>query len=100
MVIVNNEKDDACFHPNDWPRYSAYLAEDLEPGEIERITALVKEAVGLNEARGDTINVVNTPFQLPAEIEPLPDEPIWEQAWVQGLAKQVLGALGEFGFQL
>ena len=65
----------------------------LEPGEIERITALVKEAVGLNEARGDTINVVNTPFQLPAEIEPLPDVPIWEQAWVQGLAKQLLGAL-------
>jgi flagellar M-ring protein FliF len=65
----------------------------LESSEMERITALVREAVGLNQARGDTINVVNTPFQLPAEVEPLPDVPIWEQAWVMSLVKQLLGAL-------
>lgn len=65
----------------------------LEPGEMERITALVKEAVGLNEARGDTINVVNTPFQAPEEVEPLPEVPLWEQAWVWSLTKQLLGAL-------
>ena len=65
----------------------------LEAGEIERITALVKEAVGLNEARGDTINVVNTPFQLPEEVEPVPEIPIWEQPWVLSLAKQLLGVL-------
>ena len=65
----------------------------LEAGEIERITSLVKEAVGLNETRGDTINVVNTPFLLPEEVEPLPEVPIWEQAWVMSLAKQLLGAL-------
>lgn len=65
----------------------------LEASEIERITSLVKEAVGLNEARGDTINVVNTPFQLPEEIKPLPEAPFWEQAWVLSLAKQLLGAL-------
>lgn len=65
----------------------------LEASEIERITALVKEAVGLNEARGDTINVVNTPFQLPEEVEPLPEVPLWEQAWLLSLAKQLLGAL-------
>jgi flagellar M-ring protein FliF len=65
----------------------------LEAGEMERIMALVREAVGLNEARGDTINVVNTPFQLSETIEPLPEVPIWEQAWVLSLAKQLLGAL-------
>jgi len=65
----------------------------LEASEIERITALVKEAVGLNEVRGDTINVVNTPFQLPEEVEPLPEAPFWEQAWILSLAKQLLGAL-------
>ena len=65
----------------------------LDKTEIEYITALVKEAVGLNEARGDTINVVNTPFQLPEEIEPLPEPPIWEQPWVLSLAKQSLGGL-------
>ena len=65
----------------------------LEASEIEHITALVKEAVGLNETRGDTINVVNTPFQLPEEIEPLPEIPFWEKAWILSLAKQLLGAL-------
>lgn len=65
----------------------------LEAAELERITALVKETVGLSETRGDTINVVNTPFQLPEEVEPLPEPPIWEQPWVLGLAKQLLGGL-------
>lgn len=65
----------------------------LEETEIAHITALVKEAVGLNESRGDTINVVNTPFQQPEEMTPLPEPPIWEQPWVLSLAKQGLGGL-------
>lgn len=65
----------------------------LETGEMERITSLVREAVGLNEARGDTINVVNTSFRLPEDVEPLPELPIWEKPWVMSLAKQLLGAL-------
>ncbi len=66
----------------------------LDEATIAHITSLVKEAIGLNEARGDTINVVNTPFQLPEEIEPLPEPPIWEQPWALNLAKQIIGALG------
>lgn len=34
MVVACNEKDDACFHPNDWPRYARYLSEDFV-GHIE-----------------------------------------------------------------
>lgn len=67
--------------------------EPLTEEEIQRITSLVKEAVGLDEARGDTINVVNTPFQQPAKAEPLPEIPLWEQAWALTLAKQLLGGL-------
>ena len=67
--------------------------EPLSEEEIQRITSLVREAVGLNEARGDTLNVVNTPFQEPAQVAPLPEVPLWEQAWVQSLAKQLLGGL-------
>jgi enterochelin esterase-like enzyme len=29
MVIINNEKDDACFAPEDWDRYATYLSHDL-----------------------------------------------------------------------
>jgi len=67
--------------------------EPLSEEEIQYVTQLVKEAVGLNEQRGDTLNVVNTQFKLPEEVEPLPEAPIWEQPWVLNVAKQALGGL-------
>lgn len=67
--------------------------EPLSEEEIERITSLVREAVGLDEARGDTIKIVNTPFQQPATVEPIPQAPLWEQPWVLSLARQLLGGL-------
>lgn len=65
----------------------------LSEQEVAYVTALVKEAVGLDEKRGDTINVVNTRFQHPAEVEPLPEVPLWEQPWVLDIARQGLGGL-------
>ena len=67
--------------------------EPLSEDEMARMTLLIKEAVGLNEARGDTIKIINTPFQLPEAVEPLPELPIWEQPWALTLAKQLLGGL-------
>ncbi len=67
--------------------------EPLSEEEMQRMTLLITEAVGLNEARGDTIKIVNTPFQLPEVIKPLPELPIWEQAWALTLIKQILGGL-------
>jgi len=55
------------------------------PKELERVTQLVKEAVGFNEIRGDTVRIINAAFQHPPEPEPLPEEAIWEQAWVWDL---------------
>ena len=62
------------------------------PEELEQITALVREAIGYNTARGDSVSVMNAEFARPAPIEPLPAEAIWKQPWVWDLAKQVLGA--------
>jgi len=67
--------------------------EPLSEEEMKYVTALVKEAVGLNKKRGDTLNVVNTQFKLPEAVEPLPELPIWEQPWVFGVAKQALGGI-------
>jgi flagellar M-ring protein FliF len=67
--------------------------EPRKPEEIERYTALVKEAIGFNAARGDTVNVINATFATPPAVEPLPDEPIWKQPWAVSLLKQ-LGAVG------
>ncbi len=63
------------------------------PEELEQITNLVKETIGFNIIRGDRVNVMNSQFSLPEAIEPLPEIPIWQQAWVWDIAKQVLGGL-------
>jgi len=61
--------------------------------EIQRITALVKEAVGYNIQRGDTVNVVNAAFVAPPVMEALPEIPMWEQDWFWSIVKQSLAGL-------
>lgn len=63
------------------------------PEEINQITNLVKETIGFNAIRGDRVNVMNSQFSLPEAVEPLPEIPIWQQAWVWDIAKQVVGGL-------
>ncbi len=63
------------------------------PEELENITQLVKEAIGFNEERGDTVRVINAAFQLPPELAPLPEEAIWEKAWVWDVGRQTGGVL-------
>lgn len=60
--------------------------------EIERITTLVRNAVGYSAARGDSVSVINTPF-VEGVVEEIPELPFWEQPWVWDLAKQVLAGL-------
>ncbi|MFV2057397.1 MAG: flagellar basal-body MS-ring/collar protein FliF, partial [Thiohalomonadales bacterium] len=71
----------------------AIVRVERSPEELERITELAKKAIGFNLQRGDSINIVNSPFTVPVEPEPLPEPAIWEQAWVWDLLKQVLGGL-------
>lgn len=63
------------------------------PEELARFTALAKEAVGFDEKRGDSVNVTNAAFSIPPPAAALPEEPIWKQAWVWDIAKQVGGGL-------
>lgn len=64
----------------------------LTADELTQMTALVKEAVGFDPKRGDSVNVINAPFTLPAKIEALPETPLWERPWVWTALKQVLFA--------
>jgi flagellar M-ring protein FliF len=65
----------------------------LPPEQIERMTALVKDAVGFDSTRGDTVNVVNSSFAGVAAVPEgeLESVPFWEKAWVQDLAKLLGG---------
>ncbi len=64
----------------------------LAPEEIARITALVKDAVGFNTQRGDSINIINSSFNAPPPGEELPEPPFWKQPWLWDAAKQLAGA--------
>lgn len=67
----------------------------LPPEQLDRLTALVRDAVGFDATRGDTVNVVNssflgTPAMEEGELESIP---FWERAWAQTLAKILAGLL-------
>ena len=67
----------------------------LTPDEMQEIERLVREAVGFNEIRGDSISVTTVPFvEVTRELAEIQEVPLWQQAWVQTLVKQVLGFIG------
>ena len=67
----------------------------LTAQQIEHITGLVKDAVGFDAARGDTINVVNAAFhaEAPEAIGPLEQVPLWERPMVRDLTKLGAGVI-------
>ncbi len=67
----------------------------LTEEQLTRITQLVKDAVGFNADRGDSVNVVNSSFH-PADPVPegeIESVPLWERPLVQDIAKLVAGLL-------
>jgi flagellar M-ring protein FliF len=63
------------------------------PEEIERLTELVREAIGFDARRGDSVRVMNSSFLSPEPVADLPETPIWEQGWFLDVIKQVGGLL-------
>lgn len=57
-------------------------ATAMSEAELARIHTLVQEAIGYSAARGDSINIMNSPFNGIVE-EPTP--PLWQQENVQAL---------------
>ena len=62
--------------------------------ELNNLTQLVRDAVGYDQARGDSVSVVNSAFVPDAdEILDIPQIPFWTQPWFWDIAKQALGIL-------
>jgi flagellar M-ring protein FliF len=69
------------------------ILRPLDEAELERVQALVRDAVGFNAERGDSVTVMNAPFARPepmAELEPLP---FYEEPSIKYWAKLLLGSL-------
>jgi flagellar M-ring protein FliF len=62
--------------------------QPLSEAEKGQITDLVKEAMGYNRERGDTLNVVNSPFTV-TDPEAVPELPLWKQPEMIELAQQL-----------
>lgn len=63
------------------------INEPLSAEEIEKITALVKQTIGFNEIRGDTLTVTNSQFNL--KEESLEEIPLWKDPDTILLAKEI-----------
>ncbi len=67
----------------------------LPQTELDRVTQLVKDAVGFDAKRGDSVNVLNSSFQNEAQPgdAPLEQVPFWERPLFTELAKLAAGLI-------
>jgi len=65
----------------------------LSPEQIEQMTALVRETIGFNKERGDSVNLMNAPFFVP-EVPDTSNLPLWKQPEVIDLAKTAAWPVG------
>ena len=68
------------------------VTKALTPEQIEQMTALVRETIGFNRERGDSVNLMNMPFQVTAV--PATGTPLWKQPEVVDLAKTFAWPVG------
>lgn len=62
--------------------------------ELERLSILVRDAVGFSAIRGDSVNVINTPFVASETFgDAQAKAPFWEQAWLRELLKPIIGLM-------
>lgn len=64
----------------------------LSAEQVEKVTALVRETIGFNKDRGDSVNLLNTPFAIEKPVET--DIPLWRQPELQDLARSFAWPLG------
>jgi flagellar M-ring protein FliF len=69
----------------------------LDQATLARVEALVKEAVGFDAKRGDSVSVMNAAF-APPEVAPPAEVPLWENPLLQNpmvrdIARFLLGTL-------
>ncbi len=68
------------------------VAKALTPEQIEQMTALVRETIGFNKERGDSVNLMNAQFQVDAA--PQDEMPLWKQPEAVDLARSLAWPVG------
>lgn len=70
----------------------------LTEQQVEEMTALVRETIGFSKDRGDSVNLMNTPFAI--EKQTLTELPFWKQAEVQDAVRSFAWPVGTLFFAL
>lgn len=71
----------------------------LSEAEMAQINNLVKEAMGFNQQRGDSLNVVNAAFNLPP-VEKVAEPLFWQKPWFEASLPAGLAVLKVAGIAL
>ncbi|TAM60654.1 MAG: flagellar M-ring protein FliF [Rhodanobacter sp.] len=61
--------------------------------ELQHLTELTKNVVGFDAARGDSVSVINQPFEHGPMPAALPQIPLWQRPGAMDLIKQGLGVV-------
>lgn len=62
------------------PKTSKVTSEPMSQEETDKLTALVKETMGFNADRGDSLKIISAPFV--AEKVDNTEAPLWKQPWL------------------
>jgi len=62
----------------------------LSAEDLAQYAALAREAIGFDEARGDSVTVFNRAFRPAEEVPAIEPLPLWEQDWVWTMVRQSL----------
>ena len=65
----------------------------LSAAQLEQMTALVRETIGFNKTRGDSVNLMNTPFLVEAQSQQV-ELPIWKRPETLELARSLAWPVG------
>ena len=68
----------------------------LSPEQLDKLTALVRETIGFNQERGDSVNLLNTAFAQ--EKLSLPEPALWRQPAIQDLVHSFAWPVGTLIF--
>jgi flagellar M-ring protein FliF len=64
-----------------------------EAADVERMTGLVKQAIGFDAQRGDSVSVISAAFQVEEQGEEVSGTPVWQSPVLLTLLKQAFGVL-------
>jgi flagellar M-ring protein FliF len=81
-VVVNN--------PSRTDKDGKVTSRPYTEAEIAQLTALVKETIGFDAKRGDSLNLLNSAFNSDAPQEAVAEIPMWKQPDNIALAKDIL----------